>query len=117
MGQDEPSLEDLPPAVFMVEGLPAAPLDAAKTFHEDWLPEIRAACRTFENVSVVFPPASFEHRGWRLAAIQNLARETAPARVNGIVGEVYSQAGVASTIAWLCAAPGITGQLLEVEPA
>jgi hypothetical protein len=47
--------------------------------------------------------------------VQDLARAAAPARVNGIVGE--DEAAIAETLAFLETAPGVTGQLLAVEPA
>jgi hypothetical protein len=64
-------------------------------------------------LALIFPPAGHEHKAWRLAAIQGLARELAPGRVNGIVGA--DQAAVAETVAFLAHAPGITGQVLEVD--
>jgi hypothetical protein len=64
---------------------------------------------------LIFPPAPHDHRGWRLAAVQDLAREAAPRRVNGIVGA--DDTAIAETQAWLEQAPGVTGQLLAVEPA
>jgi hypothetical protein len=62
---------------------------------------------------MVFPVAAYDHRGWRLAAVQDLAREAAPRRVNGVVGN--QERAVATTLDWLAQAPGITGQLLAVE--
>jgi len=48
-----------------------------------------------------------------LSAIQNLARKYAPVRVNAVV----SRGGepMLATSRYLAEAPGITGQLLEVE--
>jgi len=66
-----------------------------------------------EDLVLVFPPAPYDHRGWRLAAIQDLARAAAPARVNGVVGD--DEQAIAATLAWLADAPGITGQLLSVQ--
>ncbi len=67
-------------------------------------------CR--EALVIVFPPASHEHRAWRLAAVQELAREMAPRRVNGVVGA--DRQAIARTLAYLERAPGVTGQLLAV---
>ena len=98
-----------------VTELPDAPLDAAAEFYERELPELRddhdiqPEC----DLVLVFPAASHEHRAWRLAAVQELARELAPTRVNGIVGD--NEDAVVSTIAYLDAAPGITGQLLALR--
>ena len=66
-----------------------------------------------EDLVLIFPPAPFDHRGWRLAAIQDLARAAAPVRVNGIVSG--DEQAIAATLAWLAKAPGITGQLLSVQ--
>jgi hypothetical protein len=48
-----------------------------------------------------------------LAAVQELAREAAPKRVNGIAGD--DPRAIAETLVYLAAAPGITGQLLAVD--
>ena len=86
------------------------PLDAADEFYAEYLE--REVEGGIDLVVYRFDPAGHEHRGWRLAAIQNLARRLAPVRVNGIVGnqiEAYEEA-----VAYLQGAPGITGQLLEL---
>jgi hypothetical protein len=99
-------------AVLEVGTLPAAPLDAAASFHRDVVPAIRANSAV-PALALVFPPAGHDHQAWRLAAVQGLARELAPDRVNGIVGR--DEAAIAETAAFLAHAPGITGQLLEVD--
>ena len=99
-------------AVLWVEGLPDAALDAAEAFYEAWLPQARAASRA-EDTGIVFAPAPYDHRGWRLAAVQDLAREAAPQRVNAIAGD--DDEAIAATLHWLAGAPGITGQLLAVD--
>jgi hypothetical protein len=66
-----------------------------------------------EDIALVFQPAPYDHRAWRLAAIQDFARQAAPRRVNGVVGE--SEQAIAATLAWLEQAPGVTGQLLSVQ--
>jgi hypothetical protein len=70
--------------------------------------------RAGEDLVLVFPSAQKDHRAWRLAAVQGLAREAAPYRVNGIVGD--AEEVIAEAVEWLAGAPGITGQLLEVAP-
>jgi hypothetical protein len=100
-------------AVLRVEGLPGAPLDAAAAFHATWLPRARAALAEGGDLAVVFAPAGHEHRGWRLSAVQELAREAAPLRVNGLVGE--EQAGISVMLDWLARAESITGQLMTVD--
>lgn len=100
-------------AVLRVEGLPEAPLDAAAVFLAQWLPQARAALQDSDTLVLAFDPAGHEHRAWRLATVQELAREAAPKRVNAIVGE--DEAAIAETLAYLAAAPGVTGQLLAVH--
>ena len=99
-------------AVLRVEGLPDGTLDAAEAFYEAWMPQARSACRT-DNTAIVFPSAPYDHRGWRLAVVRDLAREAAPRRVNGVTGD--DSEAVAATLHWLAAAPGITAQLLAVD--
>ena len=93
--------------------LPPMPLDAAAAFHSDTVPAIREALHKGGLVVVLFSPTDRSHRAWRLAAIQELAREAAPARVNAIVVSNDAQANE-ETVAFLEAAPGVTGQVLEV---
>jgi hypothetical protein len=100
-------------AVLRVAGLPEAPLDAAAAFHAGQLPGARALLAEVDSLVLVFPAATHEHRGWRLAAVQELAREAAPKRVNGVVGD--DEAALAETRAFLERAPGVTGQLLSVQ--
>ena len=100
-------------AVLRVEGLPDAPLDAAAAFHVDWLPRARAALAERLDLALTFAPADHEHRSWRLAAVQELAREAAPLRVNGVVGE--GGPALPAMLDWLARAEAITGQLLTVD--
>ena len=96
------------------QDLPDDPIDAAEVFHSRIVPEVRFAVRVGDlPVSIVFSPADYTHRGWRLAAVQSLAREAAPGRVNGVAGE--DKLAIEQTIAWLAKAPGVTGQLLAVR--
>lgn len=99
--------------VLRVEGLPASALDAAAQFHARDLPAARAALGEADALAMIFPPAPYDHRAWRLAAVQDLAREAAPRRVNAIAGA--DEAAIAETLAWLEQAPGVTGQLLAVD--
>ena len=103
-------------AVLAVEGLPEGALDAAAAFHAEWLPRARAQLDGLAaegHLVLVFPAAPYDHRGWRLAAVQDLARAAAPRRVNAIAGD--DQPAIAQTVDWLAQAPGVTGQLLAVE--
>lgn len=97
--------------VVRVGSLPEGALDAAIEFHAKALPELLPP-HPGEDLVLVFTPASRDHRGWRLAAVQDLARAAAPARVNAIAGD--DEAAIAETLAYLERAPGVTGQLLAV---
>jgi len=99
--------------VLRVEGLPERALDAAAAFHAQWLTRAREKLAGADTLALVFACAPYDHRDWRLAAVQNLARESAPKRVNAISGS--DEAAVARTVEWLAQAPGITGQLLAVD--
>ena len=65
------------------------------------------------HLAIVFESAGHEHRGWRLAAVQELAREVAPHRINALASD--SEPAVASALAYLKIAEGVTGQLLELD--
>ena len=92
--------------------LPQAPLEAAARFYEQTLPRIEAAAGERDLV-LVFGPADHTHRGWRLAAVQELARKRAPVRVNAIASD--DEAAIAAAERYLAAAPGVTGQLLPLD--
>ena len=92
--------------VVRVGPLPDRAIEAAAAFYAN--PPVMG-----EDLALIFPPAPYDHRAWRLAAIQDLARAAAPARVNGIVGG--DEQAISATLAWLEQAPGVTGQLLSVE--
>ncbi|BBC72278.1 conserved hypothetical protein [Altererythrobacter sp. B11] len=100
-------------AVLRVDGLPPAPLDAAAAFHAAFLPQARTALAGADALVLVFPAGDKADCGWRLAAVQALAREAAPKRANGVAGD--SADAVAEAVEWLADAPGITGQLLAVD--
>ena len=100
-------------AVLHVAGLPAAPLDAAAAFHAAHMSAARQAVTGAQALAIVFEPAGHEHRAWRLAAVQALAREAAPVRVNGVAGN--DEPALAEALEYLASAPGITGQLLTVD--
>jgi hypothetical protein len=100
-------------AVMRVEGLPETPLDAAAMFHARYLDQARAALDEADALALVFPLAGHEHLAWRVAAVQELAREAAPRRVNAVAGD--DEAALATTLDWLAESPGITGQILAVD--
>jgi hypothetical protein len=102
-------------AVVRIEGLLDGALDAAATFHAEWLPRVRTfldPSPAGKDLVLVFPSAAYGHRGWRLAAVQDLAREAAPRRVNAVVGD--DEQAISEMIEWLARSPGITGQMLAV---
>ena len=53
------------------------------------------------------------HRGWRLAAVQGLAREHAPLRVNALASD--DELAIAAAHAYLASADGVTGQYLPLD--
>ena len=65
------------------------------------------------SLTVIFAAADHTHRGWRLAAVQALAREHAPARVNAVAGG--NATSIAAALAYLDAADGVTGQYLVLD--
>lgn len=103
----------MPAAVVNVNDLPRSPLDAAAHFYAEVVPGLRKALAGGSELVIHFEPADHSHHGWRLAAVQELAREGAPKRVNGIVGNDPAEA--AAIEAFLANAPGVTGQLLAVD--
>ncbi|KQM18318.1 Rossmann fold domain-containing protein [Novosphingobium sp. Leaf2] len=89
-------------------------LDAAADFHARLLPAIEATMRGgVDSLTLVFLPAAADHRGWRLAMVQGLARHFAPSRVNAL--ESDDPAAIAAAKTWLDGAGGITGQLLPLN--
>lgn len=90
------------------------PLDAASDFHARVLPGVeRALGGGADPLTLVFEPAGAEHRAWRLAVVQGLARRFAPSRVNAL--ETDSAQALAATQAWLQDVPVITGQLFALD--
>ncbi len=97
-----------------IAGLPDAALAAAAQFHAADLPRVREALAGgAPHLALVFAPADRSHRAWRLAAVQSLAREFAPVRVNALSSN--SEPAIAAALAYLGTAAGITGQLLELD--
>jgi hypothetical protein len=103
---------------FFVNELSESSIEAAEEFYARILPalvyDLAHPPSTDEDLCVVFHPTPGDHRAWMLAAVQMLARRAAPRRVNGVIaapGEGFAEAS-----RFLASAPGITGQLLVVEP-
>jgi len=101
-----------------VLGLPDTPVDAARSFYEIHVPTIHDALQAAAEkgapftLTLMFPSADYSHRAWRLTAVQDLARESAPVRINGIAGD--DEHAIKQALAYLAEAPGVTGQLLAV---
>jgi len=96
-----------------VTGLPDVPSAAAASFYSEWLGQAQANLAKGEALALIFPPAGHEHTGWRLSAVQTLARESAPARVNAVASD--DPAAIAAALAYLAAADGVTGQYLPLD--
>jgi hypothetical protein len=100
----------------LVGELPDEPLDAAARFYGEVLERVEARLnplRDGEDLLLIFPPADHTHRGWRLAAVQELARRHAPRRVNAVACD--DEAAIAAAERYLAAAPGVTGQYLPLD--
>ena len=101
-------------AQLCVGELPDEATAAAARFHAEVLPRVLAEIAGAPGSLVLaFAPAGPEHRGWRLAVVQGLAREHAPLRINAVEGD--DEAAIAAAIRYLDSAPGVTGQLLPLD--
>ena len=69
--------------------------------------------RAGEDLVLIFLPADHTHRAWRLAAVQSLARELAPQRVNALASD--SEKALSAALTYLNSAEGVTGQLLQLD--
>jgi hypothetical protein len=95
-----------------IEGLSADPLEAARAFHAGKVDRLLSAG---DDVLLIFSPADQTHRGWRLAAVQMLARKLAPHLINAVATD--SEAAISAAAEFLDRAPGLTGQLLVLDDA
>lgn len=98
--------------------LPNDPLEAAADLHARLLPAIEATLGGgADPLTLVFHPAgddrAHEHRAWRLALVQGLARRYAPSRVNAVEGD--DPQAIAAAAEWLAQAGAVTGQLLPLD--
>jgi hypothetical protein len=98
-----------------VTGLPDLPSAAAAAFHGEWLPRVQAELAAGEGLVLVFPPADHTHATWRLAAVQVLAREAAPQRINAVASA--DSAAIEAALAYLAQTGGVTGQYLPLDSA
>ena len=88
--------------------LPDDAIATAAAFYAEWVERLPAS----KDLLLIFPPADHTHRAWRLAVVQGLAREHAPARVNALAGG--NTATVAAALAYLASADGVTGQCIPL---
>lgn len=102
-----------PGALVRVEGLSQGALAAAAQFHAEILPRALEVLVGGEELILAFPAADHTHKGWRLAVVQQLARDAAPLRVNALAGG--DEAAIAAAVSYLAAAPAVTGQLLALD--
>ena len=99
--------------ILHVGPLAENPLDAAAQFHAEVLPRARGVLAEHKNLLLVFAPAGHDHRAWRLAAVQGLARSHAPLRVNALAAASDDAIDAASR--WLTESESITGQYLPLD--
>ncbi|MEN9682619.1 MAG: hypothetical protein RLZZ427_370 [Pseudomonadota bacterium] len=96
--------------VVRIDGLPPDPLAAAAHFHAHFAERLAQADG---DLVLVFPPADHTHRGWRVAAVQALARGAVPRRVNAVAAN--DPAAITAAQAYLASAPGVTGHYLPLD--
>ncbi|MFM7404077.1 MAG: Rossmann fold domain-containing protein [Erythrobacter sp.] len=92
--------------------LPDSALDAVTAFTASHLKPARVLLAEPETtaLTIILPPAAYDHRDWRLALARDLAREAALKRVNVIAGLPGDARD--ATLQFLSDAPGVTGQYL-----
>ena len=99
--------------VVVVQSLPETALEASADFVADHLSAIREHLSDGDDLIVVLPMASYDHADWRRAAVRDLARVHAPARINFITAAADD--AVEASTRYLASAPGLTGQYLPLH--
>lgn len=101
-------------AELRIDSLPESPLDAGAAFHRECVEKAhRVLGGDADSLVIVLPAAPSDHDDWRRAMARDLGRKYAPKRVNLLGG---GEAGaVDAMLAYLGAAPGITGQYLALH--
>jgi hypothetical protein len=100
--------------LFYVEALPEKAIEASAEFHARILPQVlEKLAEGPAQFVLVFPPADVTHKAWRLAAVQGLAREHAPLRVNALASD--EDKAIAAAARYLEGAEGVTGHLLLLD--
>ncbi len=101
-------------AVLRIGELGDHALTAAARFHADWIGRVRTELSGgADALIIVLEPAPFDHADWRRAAARDLARAHPDNRVNIVAGD--DPAAIRAACAYLAAAPGITGQYLDLD--
>ena len=101
-------------APLRVGPLPGEALAAAARLHGEVLPRVlEALAAKPPHLTLIFPLADYTHRAWRLSAVQALAREYAPIRINALASDCGP--AIAAALGYLGSAEGVTGQLLELD--
>ncbi|GAA4053226.1 Rossmann fold domain-containing protein [Parerythrobacter jejuensis] len=94
--------------------LPHEALAAARAFHAEQLPKVTSALAgEIDNLAIVMKCPAYDHADWRRAIARDLAREYAPKRVNIVAGDAADE--IEATLAFLDAAPGVTGHYLPLQ--
>ena len=94
-----------------ITDLPDAPLEASRMFHAEWLGKARTLLAG-DDLLIALPHANHTHTEWRCAAAAMLARAGVPKRAFVVAGEGEA---LDETERYLAAAPGITGQYLQLS--
>ena len=94
-----------------ITDLPDAPLEASRMFHAEWLGKARTLLAG-DDLLIALPHANHTHTEWRCAAAAMLARAGVPKRAFVVAGEGEA---LDETARYLAAAPGITGQYLQLS--
>ena len=100
-------------ALLRIGALPDEAIAAAAEFHAAVLPRVLAELESRQALTLVFAPADHTHGAWRLAAVQGLARQHAPGRVNALASD--DETAIAAALKYLAAAEGVTGQYLPLD--
>ncbi|APE28209.1 Rossmann fold domain-containing protein [Aurantiacibacter gangjinensis] len=98
---------------IVARDLPDTPLDAAAAFHSRIVPQVRR--QSGADIAVLLDHADHAHDSWRKAAIEELAREAAPCRLNAVIGPDGEACD--AVCAFLDSAPGVTAQLFTTDDA
>ncbi|MEP2234442.1 MAG: Rossmann fold domain-containing protein [Alteripontixanthobacter sp.] len=100
--------------VLRIDSLPQEPSAAAARFYAVFQPKAMALLQEGAGGLILeLPAADHAHSDWRRAAVRDLARLAAPKRVVMIAGgDGHAREQAA---AYIQRAPGVTGQLLDLE--